>query len=889
MADLWHVKSLAKVAHELRTDAELGLTTKEAGRRLKELGPNKLAEGKRISPLALFINQFKDFMVLVLLATTGISALLGEVVDAIAILAIVLLNAALGFIQEYRAERSLDALKELTAPHCKVVRDGKWYNVPTQEVVPGDLVILEAGDRVPADGRLVSVQALSVDESTLTGESVPTNKIETVLTAPDLTPADQKNMVFMGTLVTRGMGRALITSTGMDTEIGKIAHLIQSAPDMETPLQRRLSQLGKVLILGCLAIVAVVFATGVMQGFPVYKMFMVGVTLAVAAIPEGLPAVVTIALAVGVQRMAKRNAIVRQLPAVETLGCATVICSDKTGTLTQNKMTAQRMWADDELVDVRDARRLMALSNNSSTVQRLLTVCALCTHAQAHSQNDVIGDPTETALLSLALKAGLDQKKLRRRFKAVREVPFDSERKRMSVLVAGDQGYVSLVKGAPDIILRRCTSIRIKDRVLPLTPTMRDRINSQLELMTDDALRVLACAEKPIAGPQVSESALEQGLTFLGLVGLIDPPRPEVKAAIKQARQAGIRTIMVTGDHKKTAAAISTQLGLITPESPDILTGTEWEALSTEEQREQVRRTAVFARVTPSHKLSIVQALRANGEIVAMTGDGVNDAPAVREADIGISMGVQGTDVTREASAMVLTDDNYSTIVNAVKEGRGIYDNIRKFIRYLLACNVGEVLTMFVATLFGLPLPLVPIQILWMNLVTDGLPAIALGLDAVESDIMERPPRSPREGVFARRLHLRILLTGIIISACTLGVFMFSLWYYPGDIDRARTLAFTTLVCAQLVYVFQCRSERHSIFEIGIWGNLYLVGAVMISGGMHVAILYYPLLQKMFQTTPLTIDDWLLVLVFAMASLFLDTVWRMSRSAIRKHFSMVKV
>ncbi len=889
MAELWHLKPVGTVVKELGTHRERGLSHGEAAQRLKRLGPNRLVEGKKISPLALFVNQFKDFMVLVLLVSTGVSALLGEVVDALAILAIVLLNAVLSFVQEYRAERSLEALKKLTAPHCKVVRDGEWQKIPAHALVPGDLVILEAGDRVPADGRLVSANSLSVDESTLTGESVPTSKHSEPLSSPNLTPADQKNMVFMGTLVTRGVGSAVITATGMDTEMGRIAHLIQDTTSLETPLQRRLSQLGKALIAGCLLIVAAVFAAGVWKGFPIYKMFMVGVTLAVAAIPEGLPAVVTIALAVGVQRMARRSAIVRQLPAVETLGCATVICSDKTGTLTQNRMTAQRVWVDEGVLDVRDGKGIQGLAKASGAFQRLLRVCALCTHAQAHSNKEVVGDPTEAALLRLALQGGVNQARLKSLYPVVREVPFDSERKRMAALVEGKEGLQSLVKGAPDIILRRCSHVRIRDQVIPLNPLLRQNISAQLEGMTAQALRVLACAEKAVPGPNVPDTYLEQGLTFLGLVGLMDPPRPEARQAIATARKAGIRTIMVTGDHKQTAAAIGAQLGLLTPEAPQILTGTEWESLSEREQQREVQRTAVFARVTPAHKLSIVKALKANGEIVAMTGDGVNDAPAVREADIGISMGIQGTDVTREASAMVLTDDNYATIVNAVGEGRGIYDNIRKFIRYLLACNVGEVLTMFVATLGGLPLPLIPIQILWMNLVTDGLPAIALGLDSAEEDIMERPPRSPKEGVFARRLHLKILFTGVVISACTLAVFLFSLWYYPGDVLKARTLAFTTLVSAQLVYVFQCRSEKHSIFELGLWGNLPLVGAVLVSGGMHAAILYHPALQEVFQTTGLSLDDWLLVLVFAMTSLFLDTLWRMLKTSVRKHFSMVKV
>lgn len=889
LAELWHTKQAAEVMGLFGTHPERGVSEHTAARRAKEFGPNKLTEAKGVSPLAMFVNQFRDFMVLILLGSTGVSFFLGEVVDALTILAIVLLNALLGFVQEYRAERSLEALKELAAPHCRVIRDGEIRRIPAEAVVPGDLIVLQAGDRVPADGRLVAVSALSIDESILTGESVPATKSVDPIAVPTLIPAEQKNMVFMGTLVTRGTGTAVVTSVGMATEMGKIAHHIQSAPAPETPLQKRLKQLGRALIAGCLLVVAAVVAAGLWQGIPPYRMFMVGVSLAVAAIPEGLPAVVTISLAVGVQRMAKRNAIVRQLAAVEGLGCTTVICADKTGTLTQNQMTALKVWVDGTLWDASDRREVSRLRQSSSAFARLLHTCALCTHAHVSSEGEVMGDPTEGALLRLAVLGGIDQVELQRRHRVVREVPFDSERKRMSVLTNSSEGYRALVKGAPDVILRRCTHVHVGGQVVPLNQMLLRRITAQLEEMTAQALRVLACAEKEVRDPHAPDTYLEQGLVFLGLVGLLDPPRPEAVRAVATARRAGIRTIMVTGDHKRTAAAVAAELGLFTAEARDVLTGAEWDALTPEEQRRAVRRTAVFARVTPSHKLSIVRALKEDGEIVAMTGDGVNDAPAVREADIGISMGIQGTDVTREASAVVLADDNYATIVSAVEEGRGIYDNIRKFIRYLLGCNVGEVLTMLVAALLGMPLPLIPIQILWMNLVTDGLPAVALGLDRAESDTMARPPRPPRESVFARGLHLRILFTGIIISACTLGVFVLALRHYAGDVVRARTLAFTALVCAQLVYVFQCRSEQHSVFELRWWSNLYLVGAVCLSGAMQAAILYHPVLQEVFQTTSLSLDDWLLVTAAALGSLFTDTVGRTLKTSVRKHFSMVKV
>lgn len=890
LAKTWHLTPRSKLLAELGCNPQTGLSPAQARERLGRLGPNLLISKPPVEPWRIFLRQFQDFMVLVLLGTVIVSIALGEYLDATAIFAIVFLNSILGFSQEYKAEKSLDMLGKLAAPHCTVLRDGHKLIVDASTLVPGDIIFLEPGDRVPADAVLLESQLLSVDESNLTGESVPVTKDENYRGSLDTPIGDLKNVVFKSTLVTRGYAKAVVVTTGMDTEIGEIAHLLQEKADVDTPLQQRLGQLGRILVFACLGIVALVFLAGIKQGLPVYKMFMVGVTLAVAAIPEGLPAVVTIALSVGVQRMSKQNAIIRQLPAVETLGCATVICSDKTGTLTMNQMEVQALWSPSTGLLESDEQSLRLRVGSHDSLYYAAATGSLCTKAEAYADGGFFGEPTEVALLRMAERSGLGgQATLRRKYQEVDVLPFDSERKRMTVVVKQGSDHLAFVKGAPDVIMQRCTHIMVGDQVVRFTQEYRQQAMQALDSMAANALRVLATAHKTLGRHVPPAKGWEQGLILTSLIGMLDPPRPEVPAAIREARLGGVRTIMVTGDHKRTAAAIAERIGILTPEASEVVTGAEWEALTPLQQRELIRSVAVFARVAPAHKLSIVRALQENGEIVAMTGDGVNDAPAVKEAHIGVSMGIQGTDVTREASDMVLLDDNFGTIIRAVREGRGIYDNIRKFIRYLLGCNVGEVLTMLVATLMGLPLPLVPMQILWMNLVTDGLPAIALGLDPTDEDLMLQKPRNPREGVFARGLLRRILFSGLLISLSTLLIFVFSLWFYPGDVLRSRTMAFTTLVLAQLVFSFQCRYERYSIFQMGIWGNTYLILAVLLSASAQVFILYNPFMANMFQTVPLTGDDWILVGLFAVLPLFVETVLRLIKQTLRRHLSLLKV
>jgi Ca2+-transporting ATPase len=887
---MWHRLGPRELVETLGSDAEHGLSAAEAARRLAEHGRNELAEGRRTPPILLFLNQFKDFMVLVLIGATLISGLLGEYMDAVAILAIIVLNGVLGFIQEYRAEQSLRSLKALSAPTARVVRDGKAQEIPAALLVPGDIVILESGDRVPADLRLLEASSLYAEESALTGESVPVEKAARPIDEDGLGTGDLKNIGFMGTMVTRGTGRGIVIRTGMQTEMGKIAHMIEQAEEAETPLQRRLAQLGKVLIAVAIALTVMVVIAGILHGQPAYDMFLAGVSLAVAAIPEGLPAIVTIALALGVQRMIRRRAIVRKLPSVESLGCATVICSDKTGTLTQNKMTVTRLWTGGRTLEVTGegyAPRGEVLENGApadlkrdAELRRLLQVAALCNnarlvragedgqprragrHAETAEEWTVQGDPTEGALIVLAAKLGVTVSSLEGLYRREREYPFDSERKRMSVLVSHQGGRLVCTKGAPDLLMEQCAYVLWDGNVVPFTPSLRQKAAEAAEKMAESALRVLGLAYRDLRPQDAadSEADVEKQLIFVGLAGMIDPPRREVTSAIAVCRQAGIKTVMITGDHRLTAEAIAGQLGIL-PRGGRALDGRQLAAMTDAQLDHVVEDTCVYARVAPEHKLRIVKALQRKGHVVAMTGDGVNDAPAIKSADIGIAMGITGTDVSKEASSLVLSDDNFATIVAAIEEGRGIYENIRKFIRYLLASNVGEILTMFLAMMLALPLPLVPIQILWVNLVTDGLPAMALGVDQPEKDLMRQPPRGSRESIFARRLGWKIVSRGLLIGLCTLGAFVLTL-KSSGDLQRAQTVAFATLVMAQLIHVFDCRSSR-SIFHRNLLENRWLVLAVLSSLALMLPVLYVEPLQAIFKTVPLGFRDWSLVLVAA--------------------------
>lgn len=903
----WHQLGGKELLEQFGVSPEQGLTDEDVQRRREASGWNELSEGEQVSPILLFLNQFKDFMMLVLMGATLISGILGEYLDAITIIAIIILNGVLGFIQEFRAERSLRALKQLSAPHANVLRQGQIKHIPARELVPGDIVMLESGDRIPADIRWLTANSLDAEESALTGESHPVAKHAGVLSDQEIPLGDQKNMGFMGTMITRGTGRGIVIRTGMDTEMGKIADLIQSTDTQDTPLQRRLEQLGKILIYIALGLTILVVLFGIMHGQPVKSMFFAGVSLAVAAIPEGLPAIVTIALALGVQRMIKRKAIVRKLPSVETLGCASVICSDKTGTLTQNKMTVTRLWLDGRSLEVTgdgyepvgnilEKGTPIDLKNDQG-LRRFLQISSLCANAVIYedtednrskkktkeeglsSQWKLKGDPTEGALVTLSSKMGLSPKTLSSIYKREAEFPFDSARKRMSVVVSHQGGNIAFVKGAPDMLLDVCSHIMWEGKVVPLTGTLLQKIQAANEEMARGALRVLGLAYRELK-PNDSlerENEVESNLVFVGLAGMIDPPRKEVKDAISVCRRAGIKTVMITGDHGLTAEAIAKDLGILQRNGKS-MSGRQLASLSDDELDEQVDQICVYSRVSPEHKLRIVKSLQRKGHVVAMTGDGVNDAPAIKASDIGIAMGITGTDVSKEASSLILSDDNFSSIVAAIEEGRNIYENIRKFIRYLLASNVGEILTMFFAMLAGLPLPLLPIQILWVNLVTDGLPAMALGVDQAEKDLMEHKPRGANENIFARRLGWKIISRGVLIGLCTLGAFWITLQAAPDSPDqlvKAQSVAFATLVMAQLIHVFDCRSSR-SIFHRNILQNKYLVIAVISSILLLLGVIYIEALQPIFKTVPLNTRDWAITLVAAGIPTFLlgaGSVW----------------
>jgi P-type Ca2+ transporter type 2C len=838
-----------------------GLSTKEAEKRKSTYGLNELSHKKKTSPIIIFLSQFNDFIVWVLIAATIISGLMGDKADAITILIIVIVNAIMGFVQEYRTEKSLEALKELAAPTCKVIRDGVLKVLNSIEVTLGDLVILEAGDRIPADGTFIEASGVMIDESLLTGESVGVSKDS----------KKGKNQGFMGTTVLKGRGVFLVDGIGMNTEMGKIANLLDNIEEEKSPLRERLDSLGKILVALCLVICAVVTVLGILRGNEITEMFLLGVSLAVAAIPEGLAAIVTVALALGVSRMLKKNALVRKLPAVETLGCTSVICSDKTGTLTQNKMTVKEIYMNGKIYDV-DKEEL----SNHSNIMKALVYCNDCNYDFniKNIEKALYGDPTETALIKAFFKDTNLLKAFVSNAQRVYEIPFDSSRKMMSVIVREGTKEVCYMKGAPERVIERCTHILENGTIKPLTAQKKRQVASYIESMSNRALRCIAAAYKE--NNLVKSEGLEKDLIFLGVAGSIDPPRVEVRDAVLKCKLAGIQPVMITGDHKNTALAIAKSINICNTDD-QAMTGEEIEKTSDEDLMKKVKNVRVFARVSPHHKLRIVKAFKKQNNIVAMTGDGVNDAPAIKEADIGIAMGISGTDVTKEAASMVLMDDNFATIVSAVEEGRVIYDNIRKFIRYLLSCNLGEVLTMFLASLFYLPNPLTPIQILFVNLATDGLPAIALGVDPPDRDIMMQQPREKGEGIFARGLWSKIVVRGCLIGICTLLSFMTGR-LYGMDLATCRTLALITLVMSQLLHVFECRSERHSIFEIKVFSNPYLVGAVAVSMLMVCSILYIPFLADVFNTVPLKIEQWGIVLFYSGIIFLINSVYLFIKS-----------
>ena len=863
----------------LGADPKNGLTSEQAARLLDQFGPNALSEKKKQTMLQKLLAQFKDVMVLILIAASVVSAFLGEYIDAGVIIAIVVINAVLGVIQEGRAEKAIEALKKMTSPQARVLRDGQLRMVASADLVPGDVVLLEAGDIVPADLRLLESQSLKAEEASLTGESVPVEKNAAILLPEKTALGDRDNMVFMSTPVTYGKGRGIVVGTGSATEIGRIADKLQAITEEVTPLQRNLNQLGKWLGIICLSVSAIVFLQGVLMGGNILDMFMTAVSLAVAAIPEGLPAVVTIVLALGMKRMADHHAIVKKLLAVETLGCVDVICSDKTGTLTQNEMTVTRLYAADQLIDVTGTGYTPAgdlLDHNdgqkrpvSAEISRLLEIGMLCNDATMIVKDDgtagIIGDPTEGAMVVAAAKAGFAREALAARYPKVGDLPFDSERKMMSTFHQGfpDAKIVSLTKGAPDIILDRCTRIMTVEGIVPLNGILRQEVLEINSEMAQSALRVLAFAFG--THEAVIQDEAEQAMTFVGLMGMIDPARPEARDAIALCQQAGIRAVMITGDYRDTAVAIANDLGLRKPED-EVLAGHEIDEMDDARLREAVEHTSVYARVSPDHKVRIVTALRANNHIASMTGDGVNDAMALKSADIGVAMGITGTDVAKGTADMILTDDNFATIVRAVHEGRIIYSNIRKFVGFLLSCNVGEILVIFLSTLILGPLnvPLLPIQLLWLNLITDSFPALALGQEAGEPDVMNQPPRGQNEAILNKPMIFTIVTQSVAIFAAVFTAFLIGRNLYPSmglePTDGARTYAFVTLILAELFRSYSARSEHSPVLRLGLFGNATLNKAIVLSLVLLLVVIYVPFLDPIFHTIILGWMDWAYIL-----------------------------
>jgi Ca2+-transporting ATPase len=911
--EVYHCIAPDETATRLRTHIEKGLSSSEVEKRVKEHGYNELTEKPRPGFLKMLLDQFNNFLIIILIIAAIVSLLLGEYVDAIAIMVIVVINAVVGVVQESKAEQALAALKKMAAPNAQVIRDGHQQTLASRELVPGDIVLIEAGNYVPADMRLVEGFNLKIEEASLTGESVPVEKEAAVVLDKEIPLGDRRNTAFMSTLVTYGRGKGIVTGTGMHTQIGMIADMLQSYEEEATPLQNKLDQLAKVLGVGCLGICAIIFIWGLIrdthmgrifqEGFVAYltaekmdivNLFMTAVSLAIAAVPEGLPAVVTICLALGMQRMIRRHALIRKLPAVETLGCATVICSDKTGTLTQNEMTVVQGWAGGKRFKVSgegySPAGQFSLSDQPFDPLKdlgaslLLHGAVLCNDAKLEEGSSdkgekawrMIGDPTEGAMVVAAAKGGLWREKLEASLPRVSEIPFDSDRKRMTTLhkpkeknflrlngAIGNPPVVAFVKGAPDMVLDLCEHIVEDGRVVPIDEKKKQTVLEVNRDLARHALRVLGVAFRPMeAVPESCNSeVVEQKLTFVGLMGMIDPPRQEVKDAVKIAQGAGLKSVMVTGDYKDTAEAVAKEIGLLTAQGK-VFTGAELDAMSEDDLSKVIEHVDVCCRVSPQHKTKIVEALKAKGHVVAMTGDGVNDAPALKRANIGVAMGITGTDVTKETADMVLTDDNYASIVSAVEEGRIIYSNIRKFVYFLLVCNVGEILIVFFSMLFGMPVPFRPIMLLWLNLVTDGMPALALGLEKGDPDIMKRPPRPTKEPVINREMAAGLFTVPIVDTIAMLCVFSIGLSRYPDSLGTAQSMAFVTLCMSELLRAYTARSEHYSIFTVGVFSNRWMNWAVLSSMILVLITIYVPFLRPFFGTGFLGLTDWIEMIPF---------------------------
>ncbi|MFY9621916.1 MAG: cation-translocating P-type ATPase [Pyrinomonadaceae bacterium] len=865
----WHTLTVEATIERLNSTRE-GLNSEEAALRLEQFGPNELQASARVSPWAILLEQFKNVLIIILLVATGLSAFLGHGVEAIAITVIVLFAVVLGFLQEYRAERAIEALRELAAPAASVIRDGRERDVSARDLVPGDVIVLATGDKVPADVRLMEAVNLQTNEAPLTGESAPVEKQTRPLETEKLPTGDRTNMAYAGTLVTYGRGRATVTATAMNTEFGKIARMLETVETGRTPLQVNLDRVGKVLARAAFALVIIIVAFGLLRGQPFIEMLIFGVALAVAVVPEALPAVVTISLALGVKRMIKRNALVRRLSAVETLGSTSIICSDKTGTLTKDEMTMRKCYVGNQMFEVSGTgyEPKGSFSLNGETVEPteslilLLRAAVLASDARLERTEqdkwEIKGDPTEGALVVAAAKAGLDKTELERAFPREHEIPFSSETKRMTTLHSSPNGSVAYSKGAPEFILDSCVRQLNGEGEIELSKANRAEIIHTAQEMASEALRVLAIAYKPRASSEVEDA--EREMTFLGLVGMIDPPRAEARAAVRECKEAGIKVVMITGDHPLTASAVASELGILN--SGRLMIGAELDCIDEDKFGPQVETIEVYARVSPAHKLRVLTALKERGHIAAMTGDGINDAPALKKADIGIAMGITGTDVTKEAAAMTLTDDNFASIVAAVEEGRGIFSNIKKYLMYLLSSNIGEIGLMAGATVAGLPLPLSAVQLLYVNLATDGLPALALAVDPPEGDLMKRPPRDPRTGIFTRPVVILMLVGGIWSTVINLGLFMWAL-NSGRSVQEAMTMTFVSLVLIQFFKAYNFRSDRHSVLRrpfANKWLNIAILWELFMLG----LILYVPFLENVFGTLALPLRDWLIIVAAAL-------------------------